>query len=37
MQVGAVVKGLGTVDFDIPPKNFTVTLITTFECQHFLT
>ena len=25
-----------TVNFDIPPQGFTVTLLTTFGFQHFL-
>ena len=27
----------GTVNFDIPPANFTVILLITFDFQYFLT
>ena len=30
-------EGLGTVNFNIPPRNFTVILLITFDFQHFLT
>ena len=33
----AGVEGLGTVNFDIPPRGFTVILLITFDFQHFLT
>ena len=32
--MGAGVEGPGTVNFDIPPRSFT---LITFDFQHFLT
>ena len=36
-KYGARVKGLGTVNFDITPRSFTVILLITFDFQRFLT
>ena len=35
--MGAGVEGLGTKNFDIPPRSCTVILPKTFDFQHFLT
>ena len=35
--MGARVKKPGTVNFDIPPRSFTVISLITFDFQHFLT
>ena len=35
--MGAGVEGQGIVNFDIPPQSFTLTLLITFDFQHFLT
>ena len=32
-----MLKSMGIVNFDIPPRGFTVILLIAFDFQHFLT
>ena len=36
-KYGARVERSGTVNFDIPPRSFTMILLITFDFQRFLT